>query len=228
MAPTLGRSVIVALPMHLLPEELQNWGGAADRRQPVATLVEQERAYPFYCVLLYTREPGLERELSDYIEAHLDELDQLFGEACLAIAIRPTRRKRPRVTRGAVYGLARELGLETSELPCAVFYASSEMVGKPVRLAFRDFLPPDRKDGDVTRAFRFITDAVARLESLPEDVRLNRLHRELKRAQRKCFPNGTRPGALRRMADASGDIDRTVSLWQKLVAMAIAVGGALR
>lgn len=150
----------------------------------------REKAFPLYCVLLYTRDRGIDGALHRYVRDKWYDLDSLTGENCLmfavaAIGLPGQDAARPR----DVHALARGLGVPVDQLPCAVFFDAPDASRASKVVPFRSFLPVRSRyrHDDFLRAFRAFAGTADRLAKRRRG-RLRALPRTLAAARATAFP----------------------------------------
>ena len=125
-------------------------------------LLEEGDFYPYYSVILYTPENGLDQRLHEYVDKHWSFLNRLTGENSLLAALED--RERDRAIKDfrpeEVYDIARELGVSVAAVPALVFFISPKDRADTLVLSLGDFLPADVSDADLTDFFRSLTTIV--------------------------------------------------------------------
>ena len=125
-------------------------------------LLEDGDFYPYYSVILYTPQNGLDQRLHEYVEHQWSFLNRLTGENSILAALEDRDRDRSieDFRPEEVYDIARELGVSVADLPALVFFTSPKERSDTLALRLGDFLPSDVSDGDLTDFFRSLAALV--------------------------------------------------------------------
>jgi hypothetical protein len=158
-------------------------------------LLEGGDHYPYYSVLLYTPQNGLDQRLHEYVDQHWHYINRLTGENSMLVALE--KRARGRAISDfrpeEVYDIARELGVSVADVPALVFFTAPKKRADTLVLRLGDFLPPDVSDADLTDFFRslaaIVDECAARYKYVPSVVADARAARHF--ADRlKCLRHG--------------------------------------
>jgi hypothetical protein len=143
-------------------------------------LLEDGDFYPFYSVILYTPENGLDQRLHDYVEQHWRLLNRLTGDNSLLAALedRGGDRSISAFRPEEVYDIARELGVSVAAVPALVFFTSPKDRSETLVLRLGDFLPADVSDAGLTDFFRSLAGLVDRCAGGADADRLDCLRKE--------------------------------------------------
>jgi hypothetical protein len=177
-----------------------------------------------YCLVLYSRDSKLDRQIADYVQRNHQALDGLFGPRLHGFAIghQPGRKDERRA--GQVYDVARMFGLGADQLPCALLSTTLERPRGRLLVSFDRFLPPadNREKDDISALFRAIAGASDRCADVPARRRVERLQRELRTARRNVYrERAAQAQALQRIADDSEALAR-IAKSGKTVAVVLA------
>jgi hypothetical protein len=162
---------------------------------------EEVDYFPFYSVILYTPQNGLDGRLHEYVSSHWNFLNRLTGESSLLAALesRDHGRSIDDFKPEEVYDIARELGAPVSAMPALVFFTSARDRDDTLVLKLGDFLSSDLSDEDLTDFFRGLAAVVDVCAARDESDRLECLHRGIERE----WPNDSRwHGRARDIANA--------------------------
>lgn len=161
--------------------------------------IESAEDVPFYGILLYAGEDGLDGRVRDYVVTHWRELNALTGAGCLLFAVEDEDAGGgngvvPRTFHAdEVYDIARHLGVPVASLPCLVLMAEPAIQNETLVVGLRDLLPPADQVGgdDMTMLLRALVDLMAASEGVPPDRRLKHLGQQLRRhwSQRSPWPD---------------------------------------
>src|SRR5688572_2960569 len=140
-------------------------------------VVESGDRFPFYCMLLYTPNNGMDQKLHEYVPVRWWFLDTLTGDSCLLLALedQDTRTTIQDFKPEDVYTIGRELGVAPNALPCAVFFTQPKRRKDTLILRLVDVLPKDGQlsEADLTAFFRDIATVLDSCSSRPAGQRLN-------------------------------------------------------
>jgi hypothetical protein len=121
-------------------------------------LLESGRAgqYPYYCVLIYPPLNGLNQRLHEYVVSHWDYLNGLTGANCLLVAVEDIGRQIGEYQPEEIYAIARLLGADVRDVPCAVFFTQPRTRPETLILRLRDLVPDGRAvtDDELTDLFQ--------------------------------------------------------------------------
>jgi hypothetical protein len=139
--------------------------------------------FPFYCVLLYTPGNGLNQKLHEYVVGHWPFLNELTGNSCLLLAVED-QAQGPRIEQFRpedVYGIARKVGAQVSDVPCMVFFTDPRERNDIVILRLGRFLPPptNLQDEHLTDFFQRISAITDKCGSQPVETRLDALRDQM-------------------------------------------------
>ena len=125
-------------------------------------LLEDGDFYPYYSIILYTPQNGLDQRLHEYVEQHWSFLNRLTGENSLLAALEDRDRDRPieDFRPEEIYDIARELGVSVAAVPAIVFFTSPKDRSDILVVRLGDFLPADVSDADLTDFFRSLAALV--------------------------------------------------------------------
>jgi hypothetical protein len=125
-------------------------------------LLESGDYYPYYSVILYTPQNGLDQRLHEYVDKQWRYLNQLTGSNSLLAALENRERDRAigDFKPEDVYDIARELGVSVAAVPALVFFASPKERADTLVVRLGDFLPADVSDADLTDFFRSLAAIV--------------------------------------------------------------------
>jgi hypothetical protein len=137
--------------------------------------------FPFYSVILYTPQNGLDQRLHEYVSGHWNLLNRLTGESSLLAALenRDTNRSIDDFRPEEVYDIARELGVSVGDVPALVFFTSPRERRDTLVLRLGDFLPSDVSDEDLTDFFRSLAAVVDACTERDKGERLECLRRRI-------------------------------------------------
>jgi hypothetical protein len=140
--------------------------------------------YPYYSVILYTPQNGLDERLHEYVAGHWDLLNRLTGDSSLLAALenRDVNRGIEDFRPEEVYDIARELGVSVADVPALVFFSSPHERDDILVLKVGEFLPSDVTDEHLTDFFRSLSAIVDSCAGGAEPDRLDCLRRNLKEA----------------------------------------------
>jgi hypothetical protein len=143
------------------------------------SLLEDGDFYPYYSVILYTPQNGLDQRLHEYVEQQWSFLNRLTGEKSLLAALEDRERDRSidDFRPEEVYDIARELGVSIDAVPALVFFASPKERDDTLVLRLGEFVPADVSDADLTDFFRSLGSIVDRCADQGEADRLDCLRR---------------------------------------------------
>lgn len=144
-------------------------------------LLEDGDYYPYYSILLYTPENGLDKRLHEYVDQRWSFLNRLTGENSLLAALEDRDRDRSIADfrPEEVYDIARQLGVSVADLPALVFFTSPKERGDTLVLKLGDFLPRDVSDEGLTDFFRSLAALADRCATRDEADRLDCLRRHV-------------------------------------------------
>jgi len=143
---------------------------------------EGHDVYPYYSVILYTPQNGLDQRLHEYVVSHWNYLNRLTGDSSLLAALEDRDRERAidDFRPEEVYDIARELGVSVGDLPALVFFTSPRDRRDTLVVKLGEFLPTDVADDDLTDFFRSLAAIVDRCAERDEGERLACLRRQIK------------------------------------------------
>lgn len=159
----------------------------------------------FYCLLFYSRATALDRELADYLEANIAELDSMFGPRLHGFAIPLPDGENNKEAVADMYRYARAYGIDADEFPCALLSADLNPDHRVLKLPFGRFLPsgPRREPDDLGKALQLIAACAGRCADASERRRVASLQRSLSRARRREYGDRIpRGGAVLSRVDA--------------------------
>lgn len=135
--------------------------------------------YPYYSVILYTPENGLDRRLHEYVVGRWLFLNSLTGKNSLLAALedRDAGRGIADFRPEEVYDIARELGVSVADVPALVFFTSPLERTDTLVLRLGQFMTPDVTDADLTDFFRGLAAIVDECSARPNAERLDCLRR---------------------------------------------------
>jgi hypothetical protein len=153
--------------------------------------VFEQRSFPFYSVLMYAPQNGLNKLLHEYVKSHYELFNSQTGPNWLVAVVEDIGREefidtfRPQ----DVYNIARYLGARVDEIPAIVFFVDPKDHDETLVLRLSDILPPATQvtDEDLTRLIGTIAAAIDEISNarLPPAVRLARLEKALNAAWSK-------------------------------------------
>src|SRR3954452_761455 len=118
--------------------------------------------FPFYSVILYTPQNGLDQRLHEYVSSHWNFLNRLTGETSLLAALesRDHDRSISDFRPEEVYDIARELGVPVNAVPALVFFTAAKDRDATLVLKLGEFLSPTVTDEELTDFFRGLAAVV--------------------------------------------------------------------
>ena len=139
--------------------------------------------FPFYSVILYTPQNGLDGRLHEYVSSHWNFLNRLTGESSLLAALesRDHDRSIDDFKPEEVYDIARELGVPVNAVPSLVFFTSARDRKDTRVIKLGEFLSPDVTDAELTDFFRGLSAVVDICAQREERDRLECLRRGIER-----------------------------------------------
>jgi hypothetical protein len=139
--------------------------------------------FPFYSVILYTPQNGLDQRLHEYVSGHWNFLNRLTGESSLLAALesRDHERSIDDFKPEEVYDIARELGVPVNAMPALVFFASARDRDETLVLKLGEFLSSSVTDEELTDFFRGLSAVVDVCAARDEGDRLECLRRGIER-----------------------------------------------
>jgi hypothetical protein len=180
--------------------------------------------FPFYSVILYTPQNGLDGRLHEYVSSHWNFLNRLTGDSSLLAALesRDHARSIDDFKPEEVYDIARELGVPVSAVPALVFFTSARDRDETLVLKLGEFLSSDVGDEELTDFFRGLAAVVDVCAARDERDRLECLRRGIERE----WPEDSRwHGRVRDIANAVvTSTTQTASVVQALSVIAHIIG----
>lgn len=139
--------------------------------------------FPFYSVILYTPQNGLDQRLHEYVSSHWNFLNRLTGETSLLAALesRDHDRSISDFRPEEVYDIARELGVAVNAVPALVFFTAARDCDDTLVLKLGEFLTSDVTDEELTDFFRGLAAVVDICAARDERERLECLRRAIER-----------------------------------------------
>jgi hypothetical protein len=139
--------------------------------------------FPFYSVILYTPQNGLDQRLHEYVSSHWNFLNRLTGESSLLAALesRDHDRSISDFRPEEVYDIARELGVPVNAVPALVFFTAARDRDATLVLRLGQFLSSTVTDEELTDFFRGLAAVVDICADRDEGERLECLRRGIER-----------------------------------------------
>jgi hypothetical protein len=134
---------------------------------------------PFRAVLLSTRSPGLDRHITGFVFANLEELNDMTGSSCWMFTAAPRNSDfaRAGVYREISYSVGRLLGIEPGQFPCIVFFDNLIRPKQTVVVSLAAVLSSEPDDAEILGFFRKLSDLLHKTAALPAEKRLPAFHK---------------------------------------------------
>lgn len=177
------------------------------------SLLEGGDFYPYYGVLLYTPQNGLDGQLHEYVVGHWSMLNRLTGRNALLFAVENIDRDRPieSFRPDDVYEIARFLGTSVDTLPCLVVFTDPLTRNETLVLELAEFIGRGSvEDADLTDFFRSLEAVIDGCVERGGDDRLDCLRRRIGREWPERSPWRERAAAASRALTVSVALGQTV------------------